>query len=300
MKKFLPRRSALYVPGSNKRALEKAPLLNADLLIIDLEDSVAPSSKELARNLISTMDLRRQHDYQSTIVRINSLKSEWGGLDISAIANLNIDGILIPKIEDASMVTTSEEIISDLIGECYPNIWLMMETPKAILNAHTIAAASKRIEGLIMGTTDLHKELHAYPSKNRDAMITSMGLCLLAARAEGLIALDGVHMNLDDDEGFIHACNHGRILGFDGKTLIHPKTIDQANRIFSPKDEDLNRAKRIIKAHKEAEMEGKGVTVLDGTLIEALHVSESKRLLALNEIISKKINPEESNSTVID
>ena len=128
MKKFLPRRSALYVPGSNKRALEKAPLLNADLLIIDLEDSVAPSSKELARNLISTMDLRRQHDYQSTIVRINSLKSEWGGLDISAIANLNIDGILIPKIEDASMVTTSEEIISDLIGECYPNIWLMMET----------------------------------------------------------------------------------------------------------------------------------------------------------------------------
>jgi citrate lyase subunit beta/citryl-CoA lyase len=127
-----------------------------------------------------------------------------------------------------------------------------------------------------------------------------MGLCLLAARAEGLIALDGVHMNLDDDEGFIHVCNQGRYLGFDGKTLIHPKTIDQANRIFSPQSEDINRAKRIIKAHNEAEMEGKGITILDGTLIEALHVSESKRLLALNEIISKKTNPEESDSTVID
>ena len=296
-----PRRSALYVPGANARALEKARGLDADVLLIDLEDSVAPDAKEAARDLVIEALTAGGYGERELIVRINGLETAWSTGDIAALALAGADGILLPKVENGDMVRSVVGRLHDAGAPETLSIWCMMETPGAMLNANGIAAASPRLAALVMGTTDLTKDLRARTTPDRLAMLPSLGLCLLAARAHGLAALDGVHMDLSDDAGFAAVCNQGRDLGFDGKTLIHPKTLAAANEIFAPQADELEFARRLIQAHGEAEANGLGVVLLDGKLIEALHVVEAKRLIALAAAISERSEtPAELTGAVVD
>ncbi len=280
-----PRRSMLYMPGSNARALEKGRTLAADALILDLEDAVAPDAKELARRQIVEAVRAGGYGRREVVVRINALDSPWGHDDLTAIAASGADAILLPKVETAAMV---HDLEMQMVGAGAPEtmgIRGMMETPLGMRHAEAVAGASKRVSCLVMGTSDLVKELQASHTDARLPVLTSLGLCLLAARAFGLAVLDGVHLDLADDEGFAEACVQGLELGFDGKTLIHPKTIAKANEVFSPSTEEVAFSHRIIEAHAVGAAEGKGVVLVDGKLIENLHVENAKRLVALAEAI---------------
>jgi len=286
-KSVRPRRSVLYMPGSNARALEKGRTLAADGLILDLEDAVAPDAKETAREQIGAAIKAGGYGGRELIVRTNGLDTPWGRDDILFAARSAAHAVLLPKVESAGAVHEAESL---LVASGAPDdlaIWCMMETPLGMLHAEEISGASPRIGALVMGTSDLAKDLQAAHTKDRLPMITSLGLCLLAARAHGISILDGVHLDLDDDEGLEYVCKQGRELGFDGKTLIHPKTIDIANRVFAPSEEEVAWSRRIIAAHAEADKVGKGVVVLDGKLIENLHVVAAERLVALAEAIGK-------------
>jgi len=283
-----PRRSALYMPGSNARALEKARGLDADVLLFDLEDSVAPAAKQAARGLVTAALGQGGYGERELIVRVNGNDTEWGEDDIAAAAAAGADGILLPKVEDGETVRAAVRRLEAAGAPPALAVWCMMETPGAMLRAAEIAAASPRLGALVMGTTDLTEALGGRATPDRLAVLPSLGLCLLAARAHGLAALDGVHMDLSDDAGFKAACQQGRDLGFDGKTLIHPKTLAIANQIFAPQPDDLEFARRVIRAHGDAEAKGAGVTLLDGKLIEALHVTEAERLLALAAAIAER------------
>ncbi len=281
-----PRRSMLYMPGSNARALEKGRGLPADALILDLENAVAPNAKELARGQI--VDALKAGGYGSRelIVRINPLDSPWGHDDLTAAATCGADAILLPKVETAAMVHDLEMHMAGAGAPDDMGIMCMMETPLGMLHAEAVAGASKRISCLVMGTSDLVKELQASHTDARLPVLTSLGLCLLAARAFGLAIVDGVHLDLADDAGFAAACTQGLELGFDGKTLIHPKTIAQANEVFSPSLDEVAFSHRVIETHAQASAEGKGVVVVDGKLIENLHVENAQRLVALAEAIA--------------
>jgi len=281
-----PRRSMLYMPGSNARALEKGRTLAADALILDLEDAVAPDAKELARNQVTDAVKAGGYGAREIVVRINGLDSTWGHDDLTAVAACGADAILLPKVESAAMV---HDLEMQMVGAGAPGdmgIMCMMETPLGMLHAEEVAGASARVSALIMGTSDLVKELQASHTDARLPVLTSMGLCLLAARAFGRAILDGVHLDLADDAGFAEACVQGLELGFDGKTLIHPKTIAKANEVFSPSTEEVAFSHRIIAAHGEAAAQGKGVVLVEGRLIENLHVENAKRLVALAEAIA--------------
>ncbi len=280
-----PRRSVLYMPGSNARALEKGRTLPADCLILDLEDAVAPDAKETARGQIR--DALRDGGYgrRELIVRVNGLDTTWGRDDIAAVASVGADAILLPKVESADAVHKAGAALDAAGAPEGLALWCMMETPRGILHAEEVASASPRMGALVMGTSDLAKDLRAAHTRERLPMITSLGLCLLAARAAGIAILDGVHLDLADDEGFEYSCRQGKEQGFDGKTLIHPKTIEAANRIFAPTDEEVAWSQTIIEAHAEADREGKGVVVVEGKLIETLHVEGARRLVAMAEAI---------------
>lgn len=280
-----PRRSVLYMPGSNARALEKGRTLAADGLILDLEDAVAPDAKEMARQQIGAALKAGGYGARELIVRVNGLESPWGYDDIVAAAGFGADAILLPKVESAGAVHQSETIMEATGATQALSIWCMMETPLGMLHAEEIAEASPRVGALVMGTSDLAKELYAAHTSDRLPMITSLGLCMLAARAAGIAILDGVHLDLGDDEGFAYSCRQGKELGFDGKTLIHPKTIDVANEVFGPSEEEVEWSRTIIAAHAEAEKEGKGIVVVDGKLIENLHVLNAERVVAMAEAI---------------
>ncbi|MDX1711093.1 MAG: CoA ester lyase [Rhodovibrionaceae bacterium] len=281
-----PRRSVLYMPGSNTRALEKGRTLPADALILDLEDAVAPDAKLEARQNIVEAVGAGGYGKREIIVRTNGLDTAWGHEDLEAAAGTKADAILLPKVESASMVQKAAEIMEKAGAHQDMALMCMMETPKGMLRAEEIAAAHDRLSCLVMGTSDLAKDLHAEHTPQRLPFITSLGLCLLAARAHGLAIVDGVHLDLEDDEGFEAQCIQGRELGFDGKTLIHPKTIAKANEVFAPSEKEVERSRRIIEAHAEAQKKGQGVVVLDGKLIENLHVENAKRLVALSEAIA--------------
>lgn len=285
-----PRRSVLYMPGSNARALEKGRALPADALILDLEDAVAPHAKVEARERVVGALGAGGYGMRETVVRINALDTPWGYADAVAAAMSGADALLLPKVESADAVRQVDRILTAAGAPETMAIWCMMETPRGILRAEEIAAASPKVACFVMGTSDLAKDLHAAHTRRRTPMITALGLCLLAARACGLAIVDGVHLDLDDDEGFEQACVQGRELGFDGKTLIHPKTIAAANRVFAPSPEDVLWSRRMIDAFDAARAEGQGVVVLDGKLIENLHVVEAKRLVALAEQIAKREN----------
>jgi citrate lyase subunit beta/citryl-CoA lyase len=280
-----PRRSVLYMPGSNARALEKGRSLAADALILDLEDAVAPDAKDLARTQIAEAVEASGYGRRELIVRVNALDSPWGKDDIAAVAGCGADAILLPKVESAAMVREAEELMDAAGAPPETAIMCMMETPLGMLHAEAVAGASERLSCLVMGTSDLVKDLYASHTTSRLPVLASLSLCLLAARAYGLAIVDGVHLDLDDEEGFAAACRQGKELGFDGKTLIHPKTIAKANEVFAPSDEEVAFSHRIIAAHAEAAAEGKGVVVIDGKLIENLHVENAERLVALAEAI---------------
>ena len=287
MKKAIrPRRSVLYMPGSNARALEKGREIPADGLILDLEDAVAPEAKALARDNIAKAVAQGGYGPRELLVRTNSLATPWGYEDLLMAARSGAHAVLIPKVESADDVRKAESI---LVGNGAPDdlaIWCMMETPRGILRAEEIADASPRLGGLVMGTSDLAKDLHAAHTALRLPMITSLGICLLAARAAGLAILDGVYLDLNDDEGFAASCQQGLELGFDGKTLIHPKTVAKANEVFAPSEAEVAWSRKIIAAHAEATAQGKGVVVVDGKLVENLHVENAKRIVTLAEAIA--------------
>ncbi|WP_431857020.1 HpcH/HpaI aldolase/citrate lyase family protein [Azospirillum sp.] len=281
-----PRRSVLYMPGSNARALEKGRTLPADGLILDLEDAVAPDAKADARANIAAALAAGGYGGREIVVRVNGLATPWGYQDLVMAAASGADAVLLPKVESADAVRQAEAVLRAAGAPEGQRIWCMMETPLGMLNAKEIAGASATLGGLVMGTSDLAKDLHAAHTRDRLPMITSLGLCLLAARAYGLAILDGVHLDLNDDEGFADSCRQGRDLGFDGKTLIHPKTIAATNAAFAPGADEIGYSRRIIAAHAEAAAAGKGVVVVDGKLVENLHVENARRLVALAEAIA--------------
>jgi len=280
-----PRRSVLYMPGSNARALDKSRTLPADALIFDLEDAVAPDAKMIARAQVTQTVETGGYGKREILIRTNGLNTPWGYDDLAAVAAVGADAILLPKVESAEMVRQAESVLVAHGAVPELAIWCMMETPRAMLHAEEIADASPRLGGLVMGTSDLAKDLQAQHTAMRLPLITSLGLCMLAARAARIAILDGVFLDLNDHEGFVDSCRQGAELGFDGKTLIHPKQLAAANEVFAPSDEEVRLSRQIIQAYAEAEAQGKGVVVVDGKLIERLHVDHAKRVVALAEAI---------------
>jgi citrate lyase subunit beta / citryl-CoA lyase len=281
-----PRRSVLYMPGSNERALDKARSLPADGLILDLEDAVAPDAKVAARERVCQALAAGGYAPRETLIRVNALATPWGFADLQAAARSGADGVLLPKVESAEAVRQALAVLDGAGAPADLPLWCMLETPRATLRADEIAGASPRLGGLVMGTSDLAQELRAAHTPLRLPLLTALGLCLLAARAHGLPILDGVHLDLGDEEGFAAACRQGAELGFDGKTLIHPRQIEAANRAFAPDEAELEEARRIIAAHEAAVLQGKGVVVEGGRLIESLHVAEAQRKVQLAQAIA--------------
>jgi citrate lyase subunit beta/citryl-CoA lyase len=275
------------MPGSNARALDKARTIPADGLILDLEDAVAPDAKESARLQVCESVKAGGYGMREIIIRVNGLSTRWGYDDIAAASQSGADAILLPKVESADAIHHMEAIMRANGARDDIAIWAMMETPRSILESERIASASARMQCLVMGTSDLAKELDCAHTRERLPMITSLGLCLLAARATGLVILDGVYLDLNDEAGFEFACRQGAELGFDGKTLIHPKQVETCNRVFTPKAEDVEWSRKIIAAHAAAAARGEGVAVVDGKLIENLHVESAKRLVEMAEAIER-------------
>ncbi|MGE4062253.1 MAG: CoA ester lyase [Rhodospirillaceae bacterium] len=278
-----PRRSLLYVPASNTRALEKARSLAADGFIVDLEDAVLPEAKPDARR--AAVELLRAGGFgqRELIVRTNALDTPWAKDDFVALAEAKAPAVLVPKVSKPDDLRAAVAVLAPSPAT---QLWAMMETAASILWAREIAAFGAPLAGLVVGTNDLAKELRCTHPHDRAPMRTALQTCVLAARASGLAAIDGVHIDLDDEQGFIDSCRESRALGFDGRSLIHPKQIAGANAAYAPSEADLERARRIVAAHKDAAAAGKAVAVVDGRLVEFLHVREAERLLAQAEAIA--------------
>lgn len=275
-----PYRSVLYMPGSRPRALEKARNLAADALILDLEDAVAPSEKERARALVAEAVESGGYGLRRLLIRVNGLDTEWGEADVARAAQAGPHAILVPKVERPGDIHRVVALMEQAGAPAHTRIWAMMETPRGILNAGAIAAAHPLLEGFVIGTNDLVKDLGAAHTPDRLPLLTSLSLCLLAARAEGLICVDGVYNAFQDKEGLRAACVQGRDMGMDGKSLIHPDQIGVTNEVFAPSADDLALAAAQVEAFEEAEARGEGVAVLNGRIIENLHVASARRLLA--------------------
>ena len=282
-----PRRSVLYMPSSNTRALDKAKTLAADGLIFDLEDAIAPESKTTARAAAVSAANSKGYGKREILIRVNGLDTQWFEDDLKAVAKSAADGVVVPKINTLDDMRRIDQVLRSSGARDGLMIWPMMETPRAILAADAIAGASPRLAGFLMGTADLAKDLHCAHPADRAPMIYALQHCLLAARAHGLSILDGVHLDLDDEAGFTAACQQGRAMGFDGKTLIHPKQIAAANAAYAPSPVELEGARRLVAAHKDASAKGQGVTLLDGRLVEVLHVQQAERLMAQADVIAQ-------------
>jgi len=271
-----PYRSALYIPGSKDRALDKARGLPVDVILFDLEDAVSPDAKVAARDTLYAALADDGYGARLKIVRINGLDTEWGAADAAAVAAMNCDAILLPKVNDPADVDALAALVPDL------PIWAMMETPQGILNAASIAA-HPRIAGFVLGTNDLAKDLN---SRTRAALMMSLQHCLLAAKAAGIVALDGVYNAFKDEDGLRAECEEGRDMGFDGKTLIHPAQVAIANAAFGPTEDEVDLARRQIAAFEAAEAEGQGVAVVDGRIVENLHIVTARATLAKADAIA--------------
>ncbi|HEX9522954.1 MAG TPA: CoA ester lyase [Reyranella sp.] len=282
-----PRRSVLYMPGANTRALEKARTLPADALIFDLEDAVAPDAKEAARTNVVLAAESKAYGKREIAIRCNGLATPWGEADVEAIATSGADAILVPKVESAAEVTHIVSLLDTARAPATLAVWAMMETPKAILRAEEIAGSHPRLALFVMGTNDLVKDMGARHTPLRLPMLTALGLGMLAARAHGLTILDGVYNDIRDVEGFRAVCQQGLEMGFDGKTLIHPSQVEPCNEVFAPSAVELEMAGRIVAAFRQAQAEGKGVATVDGRMIENLHVEQAERALALAEAIKE-------------
>lgn len=270
-----PHRSALYIPGANARALEKARGLAVDVILFDLEDAVTPDAKVAARATL-TEALNQSYGPRLRVVRINGLDTEWGHDDAAAVAAMDCDAILLPKVNSTDDLDALGALVPDL------PIWAMMETPQGILNAQSIAA-HPRLAGFVMGTNDLAKDLG---SRRRAALTTALQHAMLAARAAGIVALDGVYNAFKDEDGLRQECNEGRDMGFDGKTLIHPAQVAVCNAVFGPSEAEIDLAQRQIAAFDAAAAEGQGVAVVDGKIVENLHIVTARATLAKAEAIA--------------
>ncbi|MBE0455174.1 MAG: CoA ester lyase [Roseovarius sp.] len=274
-----PYRSVLYIPGSKERALDKARSLPADAIIFDLEDAVAPDVKQEARATLRAALGQGGYGRRAKIVRINALSTEWGLEDARALANAGADAILLPKVNAPSDIDT----LTEIIGPDLP-VWAMMETPLSIFNAREIAAHA-RVAGLVAGTNDLAKDLRTRPCADRMPLMLTLQTIVLAARAARIVAVDGVYNRFKDEDGLRVECEQGRDLGFDGKTLIHPAQIDIANAAFAPTDAEIELAERQIAAYEESRASGQGIAVVDGQIVENLHVVTAQRILAQAQAI---------------
>ena len=282
-----PRRSVLYMPAANTRALEKARTLAADALIFDLEDAVAPDAKEQARDNVVMAARSKGYGRREIAIRCNGLSTPWGKADVAAIAASGADAILVPKVESAVDVAAIVALLDQAGAPRTMAVWAMMETPLGVLRAEEIAASHKRLRLFVMGTNDLVKDMRARQTPMRLPMITALGIGMLAARAHGLAILDGVYNDIQDSEGFRAVCRQGLEMGFDGKTLIHPSQVEPCNEIFAPSDAELAMAGKIVTAFKAAQAEGKGVVTVDGRMIENLHVEQAERALVMAAAIKE-------------
>ncbi len=284
-----PRRSCLYMPGSNAKALEKARSLPADVVLLDLEDSVAPDAKEAARAAVAAAVQGGGYGRREVIVRINALSTPWGREDIAAAGIARPDGILAPKVESGDEVVALDDAMTEAGFADEASLWVMIETSRAILNLAEIAAAAKatRLSALVMGTNDLAKEMRARPGADRAPFHAALSLAVMAARSEGLAAIDGVYNDIADAAGFEAECRQGLAFGFDGKTLIHPSQVDACNTIFAPSVEEIASARALIAAFALPENAGKGVIKVDGKMVELLHLEQARRVVALAEGISQ-------------
>ncbi len=274
-------RSVLYIPGANERALEKATGIDADALILDLEDAVAPAAKSEARERVCSLVRSGSYGAQTVAIRVNGIGTEWHDDDLHAAGLAGPAAIVVPKVDSVADVLGIERALGRAGAPDATRIWAMLETPAAVLRAFEIAAASDRLSVLVMGTNDLAKELYAEQVAGREPLRSSLSLCVLAARAAGRSIVDGVYNDVRDLAGFEAECRQGRQFGFDGKTLIHPGQVDICNRVFSPSADEIAFARRVIEAFEEAEREGRGVVTVDGRMIENLHVATARRVLAL-------------------
>ncbi|GHF11468.1 citrate lyase subunit beta [Kordiimonas sediminis] len=281
-----PCRSFLYMPASNDRALEKAKSLPADGYIFDLEDAVRPDAKAAAREQAVEAANSGAYGRKSVLIRANGLDTPWGQADISAIACSEADGIVVPKVNCIDDVNLIEDQMDAAGAPETFQLWIMMETPAAFLNAASIAGAGGRLKGMIIGSNDLIKDMRARHIPDRSNILPALTLALLAARAHGLVILDAVYNAIKDEEGFIAEARQALTMGFDGKSLVHPAQIAPANRVFSPAEEEVEEAHAIIAAYEEAFAAGKGVAAYQGKMIEDLHVAEAKRLVAVAQAIA--------------
>ncbi len=282
-----PRRSVLYMPGANERALEKAKSLVADALILDLEDAVAPDAKDEARARVCAAATSGEYGAKEVTIRINGLDTQWHADDVRAVAEAGPAAVVVPKVNSAAEVAAIEAGLEAAGAPAHTKIWAMVETPVAMLHAEEIASSSERLTVLVMGTNDLAKELHAEHVPGRQPLLGGLGLALLAARATGKVILDGVYNDIADEAGFEAECVQGRQMGFDGKTLIHPSQLEPCNRVFAPSDDEIEHSRTIIAAFEEAERDGRGVVTVNGRMVENMHVDNARRTLAMAAAIAE-------------
>lgn len=280
-----PRRSVLYLPSSNARALEKAKTLAVDALILDLEDAVAPEAKVVARESACAAVASGSYGRRELTIRVNGTGTPWHEDDLAQAAAAGPDGVVVPKVGSAKEVRSLVAALDRAGAPEHTRLWAMVETPKAILDVADIASASPRLAVLVMGTNDLVKELNATHVPGRAPLLSALSMALLAARAAGVGILDGVFNDIADTTGFEAECRQARQLGFDGKTLIHPGQVDVANRVFAPSEQDVERARATIEAFRAARAAGRAVATLEGRLIEQLHVETARKVLATYEAI---------------
>jgi citrate lyase subunit beta / citryl-CoA lyase len=281
-----PRRSVLYMPGANERALEKAASLPADALILDLEDAVAPDAKSDARDRVCEAASSGRYGRREVAIRANAADTVWHADDVAAIAAAGPDALLVPKVGSADEVHAIERALEDGGAPDRTRIWVMVETPAAVRNIYAIASASERLSVLVVGTNDLAKELRAEHVPGRGPLVTALQQLVLGAREAGAAIVDGVFNDLDDADGFEAECRQGREFGMDGKTLIHPKQLEPANRVFAPSEDELARAREVITAFEEAQRDGRGVVTVGGRLVENLHVDQARDALARADAIA--------------
>jgi citrate lyase subunit beta/citryl-CoA lyase len=280
---FRPRRSVLYMPSSNERALEKAKSIPCDGLILDLEDAVAPDAKPAARDAACAAASSGEYGAREVTIRINGAETEWHQDDLRAACAAGPAAIVVPKVGSADAVLHLVEAMAGHDAPSHTKLWAMVETPYAMLHAEEIASASDRLTVLVMGTNDLAKELFATHVPGRQPLLTGLGLCLLAARATGKAILDGVYNDVKNTDGFLEECRQGREMGFDGKTLIHPGQVEGANSTFAPSSDAVDEARGILQAWENGA--GSGVVTYNGRMIENLHVESAQRTLTLHEAI---------------
>ncbi len=285
-----PRRSVLYMPGSNTRALEKARTLAADCVIMDLEDSVAPDAKEQARDNVLRALERGGYGRRERVFRINGHDTPWHAEDLEAAARSGADAVLLPKVSTPEQVGQAAESLASHGAPSDLGLWVMAETAAGILDMDTIAGSHPALQVIVMGNADLASELRIDPGPNREGLIGPMSHCVLSARAHGLDILDGVSEDFSDMTAFRASCEQGRSLGFDGKTLIHPRQIDAANDVFGVSDQAIESATAVCDAWQAAFDKGRGVAVLNGRMIEQLHAESAQRTLALAEAIREMEN----------